>query len=263
LFKRIGENSYKRIQTLGNNSAYEYQLGVNPATMRSVDFSNLLPSQKLEKIITSDTNPFIGFAGNTSLVVDEIELSNYATTAVSFPYDTNNPSNKHNILSSRYKGNINTGEYTDRDVVLVSGERFIEVLSPDAKLNHITRNEAIDKLSPMFEDLYVPKLESIIKAKASVVLYSKAEGINTLVKNYLEAKGYKASEIGQFNNIKLEYGEAIPTQEPADLFAEDTFMPQMDDDVVVASMDLFSFADMPSEKIIFLMLKVLIHLLLF
>ncbi len=252
LFKRIGENSYKRIQTLGNNSAYEYQLGVNPATMRSVDFSNLLPSQKLEKIITADTNPFIGFAGNTSLVVDEIELSNYATTAVSFPYDANNPTNKHNILSSRYKGNINTGEYTDKDVVLVSGERFIEVLSPDAKLNHITRNEAIDKLSPMFEDLYVPMLESIIKAKASVVLYSKAEGINTLVKNYLEAKGYKASEIGQFNNIKLEYGEAIPTQEPADLFAEDTFMPQMDDDVVVASMDLFSFADMPSDPEIFL-----------
>lgn len=258
LFKRIGERSYKRISTLGTELASEYELGVNADQMTSVHFANLLPSQKLNRIVTNEENPFIIFSGNVSLVTDEADLANYATTAVSYPTDPNNPQAKHRILSTVYKTNINNEEFTDKDVVLFNGDRFIDVLPGDAKLNHITRRDAIDTLSTVFEEMYKPKLESVIKAKASVVLYTKAEGISTMIQSYLEGKGYKASEIGQFNNVLMTYGEPgtlpsseefTPFSEPDDLFTPDGFIAGIDEDVDVVPMSMFGLASGPDPEV--------------
>lgn len=250
LFKRISERSYKRISTLGTDLALEYQLGANADSMLSVDFTNLLPSQKLNRIITSDQNPFIGFSGGIQIVTDEVDLSNYATTAISYPTNPDKPEQKHRILSVVYKSNINQDEFSPEDVVLINGDRFIDVIDPSAKLNHITRKDAIDALSGVFEDMYKPKIDAIIKAKASVVLYTKAEGISTMVQSYLEGKGYKASEIGQFNNVMMTYGEPsattvdnefTPFSEPDDMPGGD-FFAGMDEGVEVVSMNMFNLA---------------------
>ena len=257
LFRRIGNNTYKRVGLLGTDLAYEYQLGVSASEMLSVDFNNLLPSQKLTRIITSNQNPFKTFTGNTNIVADEVDLANYATTAISYPTNPNNAQAKHRILSSVYRDNINKDEFTDKDIVLIGGDRFIDVLDPDAKLNHITRRDAIDTLSTVFEEQYKPKLDKIIDAKSSVVLYTKAEGISTMVQSYLEGKGYKSGEIGQFNNVIMTYGTAAkalpsdnefaPFSEPADLFADD-FMPGFDEGVEVVSMDMFTLAGDTSKS---------------
>lgn len=234
----VDSSSYKRIATLGNDKISEYNITSNE--VKSVFFNNLLYKDKLDILAKNPNNPYTKITiPNIDLYRRQVAMGEEATQYIGENIDNKNDATKLNLKA--YADKKNTGKYAASDVVMISGNVLTDIVpitDPSrTQLDSLESANAYKTLDAVFEEIYVPFIDSAIKVGASFVA-TNLSGTDQIVKKYLLEKGYQEN-MTDMGYIKYTKGDVSPTTEGFNDNPEDSIV--FGNEFDAPSMDLEDF----------------------